>query len=59
MFADLRTRHAGRHTGAHNGADGGTRDRHRADAEFIQRLDDVDMREAACATAAEGDGNRR
>ena len=48
-----------RHAGTHDGADGRACDRHRPDTEIVQRLDDVDMGEAACPASTECYGEAR
>nr|CAI0336319.1 hypothetical protein SHINE37_40173 [Rhizobiaceae bacterium] len=59
VLADLPARHAGRPCRAHDGADRRAGDQHRADAEFVQHLDDMDMGKPARAAAAKRDGDGR
>ena len=59
VIVDFGPSHAGGHAGAHDGADGGAGDRHRLDAELVQRLDGVDMRQSPRAAAAEGNREGR
>ncbi len=59
IVADLAARHARRHARTHDGADGGAGNRHRPDAQFIQHLDDMQMRQPARPAAAEGNRHRR
>ena len=59
IVVDFRPAHARGHAGAHDGADRRAGYRHRLDAQFVQRLDDVDMRQPARAAAAEGDAEAR
>ena len=59
IVMDVAAAHAGRHAGAHDRADRRAGDRDRPDAELVERLDDMDMGEAAGAAAAERDGEAR
>ena len=59
MVVDFEPAHAGGHARAHDRAYRRPRDRHRADAEFIQRLDHMDMGKSARTAAAESDGEGR
>jgi len=58
MLADGFAGHASRHSRAHDRADRGAGNRNRANAELIQRFDDVDVRQAARAATAESNRNR-
>ena len=59
IVVDVLAGHAGGHARAHDRADRRSGDRHRPDAEFVKRLDRMDMRQAARAAAAEGYGEAR
>ncbi len=54
IVADVTARHSRRHSGAHDGADGGAGNGHRANAELVQNLDHMQMRQPARPAAAEG-----
>src|SRR5882757_9379659 len=53
VAAHVAARHAGRIAGADERTDRGAGDRDRPHSELVERLDHGDMRDAACAAAAE------
>ena len=59
IVVNVAAAHAGRHARAHDRADRGAGDRHRPDAQFVERLDGVDVRKPARAAAPEGDREAR
>ena len=59
VMMDVAAGHAGGHARTHDRPDRGAGDRHRANAEFVERFDDMDVGEAARPPAAERDGEGR
>jgi len=59
VVMDVAATHSGRHPGPDDRSDRRAGDRHRTDAEFVERLDGMDVGEAAGTAAPESDGKGR